>query len=191
MTPRSPATIYLHPRPAGIPLLALTLDHKRIGVMYLVLDPLRLAPGRGLRHAGPRTELGHAAAATRPCTWRRDIYNQLFTLHGAIMVFLFIIPGMPAALGNFVLPLMLGAKDVAFPAEPAELLPLVIGAVFFLVALITGGLDTGWTFYTPYSTTTNTSVVPAVLGAFILGFSSIFTGLNFIVTDPHAAAARA
>ena len=110
-------------------------------------------------------------------------YNQMFTLHGTVMIFLFLIPGIPAALGNFVLPIMLGAKDVAFPRlNLASFYLWWAGAIFFLVVMATGGLDTGWTFYTPYSTTTNTSVVPAVLGVFILGFSSIFTGLNFIVT---------
>jgi hypothetical protein len=89
----------------------------------------------------------------------RETYNQVFTLHGAVMVFLFIIPSVPAALGNFLLPLMLGAKDVAFPKLNLLLLPLLRGAVFFVAALLTGGLDTGWTFYTPYSTTTGTAVI--------------------------------
>ena len=112
-----------------------------------------------------------------------DRYNQMFTLHGAVMIFLFIIPGIPAALGNFVLPLMLGAKDVAFPRlNLASFYLWVGGAIFFLMALAIGGLDTGWTFYTPYSTTTSGTVVAATVGAFILGFSSIFTGMNFIVT---------
>ncbi|MHC4378377.1 MAG: cytochrome c oxidase subunit I [Planctomycetota bacterium] len=110
-------------------------------------------------------------------------YNQMFSLHGAIMVFLFIIPSIPAALGNFVLPIMLGAKDVAFPRLNLFSFHLwIIGAVFFLLALASGGLDTGWTFYTPYSTKTDTGVIYATLGAFILGFSSIFTGMNFLVT---------
>ncbi|MHC4399429.1 MAG: cytochrome c oxidase subunit I [Planctomycetota bacterium] len=116
----------------------------------------------------------------------RDLYNQMFTLHGAVMIFLFIIPGIPAALGNFVLPIMLGAKDVAFPRlNLASLWMYWFGLVFFLVVLAWGRLDTGWTFYAPYSTAeygTTTNVIAAVTGAFILGFSSIFTGLNFIVT---------
>jgi cytochrome c oxidase subunit 1 len=112
-----------------------------------------------------------------------DRYNELFTLHGAIMTFLFIIPSIPAALGNFFVPLMLGAKDVAFPRMNLASFYLWLGgAVFFLLALVLGGLDTGWTFYTPYSTTTSDTVIAATVGAFILGFSSIFTGLNFIVT---------
>ena len=111
------------------------------------------------------------------------LYNQLMTYHGAIMIFMVIIPGIPAFLGNFVLPLQIGAKDVAFPK--INLLSwycLVIGAVVTLLSLFLGGVDTGWTFYTPYSIETNTAVVPVVLGAFIMGFSSILTGLNFIVT---------
>ncbi|NRA76288.1 MAG: cbb3-type cytochrome c oxidase subunit I, partial [Planctomycetes bacterium] len=112
-----------------------------------------------------------------------DMYNKWFTTHGAIMVFLVIIPGVPAALGNFVLPLLLGAKDVAFPKLNLGSFYLwVTGAAFFLYVLFTGGLDTGWTFYTPYSAESGTAVIPALMGVFILGFSSIFTGLNFIVT---------
>jgi cytochrome c oxidase subunit 1 len=164
---------------------ALTLDHKRIGVMYLVSILSALLLG-GTFAMLVRLELGHlagAAAGEALHVVSKDTYNKLFTLHGAVMIFLFVIPGTPAALGNFVLPLMLGAKDVAFPRLNLTSYYLyVIGAVFFLFVLISGGLDTGWTFYTPYSTTTTTAVVPAVVGAFILGFSSIFTGLNFIVT---------
>ena len=112
-----------------------------------------------------------------------DLYNQWFTTHGAIMVFLVIIPGVPAALGNFVLPLLLGAKDVAFPRLNLSSFYLwICGAAFFIYVLFSGGVDTGWTFYTPYSTDSPTAVIPAVVGVFILGFSSIFTGLNFIVT---------
>ncbi|MCA9001496.1 MAG: cbb3-type cytochrome c oxidase subunit I, partial [Planctomycetes bacterium] len=112
-----------------------------------------------------------------------DTYNQFFTLHGAVMVFLFIVPGIPAGLGNFFLPMMLGAPDVAFPRlNLASFYLWLFGAAFFIATLSTGGLDTGWTFYTPYSVTTNTSTVFALFGAFILGFSSIFTGINFIVT---------
>ncbi|MEJ2054511.1 MAG: cbb3-type cytochrome c oxidase subunit I [Calditrichaceae bacterium] len=110
-------------------------------------------------------------------------YNQLFTLHGAIMIFLFIIPATPAILGNFVLPLMLGAKDVAFPRlNLASWYVYIFGSLFAIFSIITSAVDTGWTFYTPYSTTTSTSVISMTLGIFILGFSSIFTGLNFIVT---------
>ncbi len=162
----------------------LTLDHKRIGVMYLVGVSTAFLLG-GIFAVLLRTELllPKDQGPDDIFLFTRDAYNQLFTLHGAIMVFLFIIPGIPAALGNFILPIMLGAKDVAFPRLNLTSLYLWgLGAIFFITMLLTGGLDTGWTFYTPYSTTTSTAVVTSVMGAFILGFSSIFTGLNFIVT---------
>jgi cytochrome c oxidase subunit 1 len=112
-----------------------------------------------------------------------NTYNKMFTLHGAIMVFLFVIPLIPAALGNFVLPLMLGARDVAFPKlNLASFHLYVAGALILLYSILAGSMDTGWTFYTPYSTRTSTAVVSATFGVFVLGFSSIFTGLNFIVT---------
>lgn len=162
---------------------AMTLDHKRIGVMYLVATSVAFLLG-GTFAILLRTELwapGHTIVS-------HDTYNQLFTLHGAVMVFLFIIPGIPAALGNFMLPIMLGAKDVAFPRlNLASFYFWCVGAIFFLSALFLTGLDTGWTFYTPYSTTEyNTSkdeaIIAATMGVFVLGFSSIFTGLNFLVT---------
>ena len=155
-----------------------TLDHKRIGVMYLIAISASFFLG-GLFALGIRLELFHP----REDFVGPDGYNQLFTLHGAVMVFLFIIPGIPAALGNFVLPLMLGAKDVAFPRmNLASFWLWMFGAVFFVWVLASGGLDTGWTFYTPYSVEAQTAVIAAATGAFILGFSSIFTGINFIVT---------
>ncbi|MCR9292310.1 MAG: cytochrome c oxidase subunit I [bacterium] len=157
---------------------ALTLDHKRIGLMYLigVMSAFFLA---GILALLIRLEL-----MTPTNTYMNNqTYNQIFTLHGAIMVFLFIIPSVPAALGNFLVPIMLGAKDVAFPRlNLCSFYLWVSGAIFFLAAMFYTGLDTGWTFYTPYSTTTQGPVVAATLGVFILGFSSIFTGLNFIVT---------
>jgi cytochrome c oxidase subunit 1 len=162
----------------GILSWLLTLDHKRIGIMYLacVLGAFLLG---GVFALLIRTELLTPGRTIVD----HDTYNQLFTLHGAVMVFLVIIPGVPAALGNFVLPLQLGAKDVAFPRlNLASWYLWVTGAIFLLVSLVTNAADTGWTFYTPYSTTTTTSVIPALFGAFILGFSSIFTGLNFITT---------
>ena len=158
-----------------------TLDHKRIGIMYLtcVLSAFFVA---GMFALLVRTQL----LTPEGTIMGQDDYNQAFTLHGAIMVFLVIIPSIPAALGNFVLPIMLGAKDVAFPRLNLFSFWLwVAGALFFVLALLTGGLDTGWTFYTPYSTDPNSAMggmIPAVTGAFILGFSSIFTGMNFIVT---------
>jgi len=158
---------------------AVTLDHKRIGVMYLIGTMTAMFIG-GFLALLLRAE--HLSGS--PGFVSHDTYNQLFTLHGAIMVFLFIIPSIPGALGNFILPVMLGAKDVAFPRmNLCSFYLWVFGAIFFVGALLTTGLDTGWTFYTPYSTNTSqTNVVLATLGAFILGFSSIFTGLNFIVT---------
>jgi cytochrome c oxidase subunit 1 len=155
-----------------------TLDHKRIGIMYLagIMGSFLLG---GIFALLIRAEL----FTPGKMFLSEDRYNELFTLHGAIMTFLFIIPSIPAALGNFFVPLMLGAKDVAFPRMNLASFYLWLGgAVFFLLALVLGGLDTGWTFYTPYSTTTSDTVIAATVGAFILGFSSIFTGLNFIVT---------
>ncbi len=157
---------------------AFTLDHKRIGVMYLISILSAFLLG-GLMAGLMRTEL----LGPQQGIVSADQYNRLFTLHGAIMIFLFIIPGIPAALGNFVLPIMLGTKDVAFPKMNLGSYYLyVAGAIFSVVSLVAGGIDTGWTFYTPYSTTTNGGVIAMTLGAFILGFSSIFTGINFIVT---------
>jgi cytochrome c oxidase subunit 1 len=162
----------------GILSWLLTLDHKRIGVMYLMCVMGAFSLG-GVFALLLRTEL----LTPGRTIVEHDTYNQLFTLHGAVMVFLVIIPGIPAALGNFVLPLQLGAKDVAFPRlNLASWYLWVIGATFMVVSLVTNAADTGWTFYTPYSTTTTTSVIPALFGAFVLGFSSIFTGLNFITT---------
>ena len=155
-----------------------TLDHKRIGVMYLISILSSFLLG-GIAAMMIRTVLlnpHHTAMSP-------DAYNRLFTLHGAVMIFLFIIPGIPAALGNFILPVMLGAKDVAFPKLNLFSYYLyVAGALFAVLSIIRGGVDTGWTFYTPSSTTTNSSVVALTLGAFVLGFSSVFTGINFIVT---------
>ncbi|WP_237228154.1 cytochrome c oxidase subunit I [Rubinisphaera sp. JC750] len=166
----------------GIMSWLVTLDHKRIGMMYLVgvMSAMFLGGALALLLRAEHWTPG----PTFPGLITHDRYNQLFTLHGAIMTFLFIIPSIPAALGNFILPVMLGAKDVAFPRmNLASFYLWVFGLVFFIAALLGSGLDTGWTFYTPYSTnTSSTSVVAATMGAFILGFSSIFTGLNFIVT---------
>ncbi len=162
----------------GIRSWLLTLDHKRIGVMYLVSTLTAFLLG-GIFALLVRTE--HLTPGQT--IMDADFYNQSFTLHGAIMVFLFIIPSIPAAFGNFVLPIMLGAKDVAFPRLNLMSYYLwVTGALFAVISMATGGADTGWTFYTPYSTSTTTSVIPMAMGVFILGFSSIFTGLNFIVT---------
>jgi len=165
----------------GIMSWLITLDHKRIGVMYMVMVLTSFLFG-GLAALAVRTEL----ITPGKTMMEQDAYNQMFTLHGAIMVFLVIIPSVPAALGNFVLPIMLGAKDVAFPRLNLMSFYLwIFGAIFFVGSLFRGGLDTGWTFYTPYSSDQDSAmggVVFALTGVFILGFSSIFTGLNFIVT---------
>ncbi len=158
---------------------AFTLDHKRIGIMYLIGVTVALFL------AGVFALILRSHLFTFDSTMLSDdMYNQMFTLHGAVMVFSFIIPSVPGALGNIVLPMMLGAKDVAFPRmNLASFYLWIIGTGCLLAAILSGkGLDTGWTFYTPYSIDTNTGVIYATFGAFILGFSSIFTGLNFLVT---------
>ena len=164
----------------GIKSWLLTMDHKRIGVMYLVsiLTSFFLAGIFGLL---VRTELLFPGRTIMDA----DAYNMMFTLHGAIMVFLVIIPSVPASLGNFVLPIMLGAKDVAFPRLNLFSYYLwVTGAIFAVAAIIFGGVDTGWTLYVPYSTTGTemNGIIFLSMAVFVLGFSSIFTGLNFIVT---------
>lgn len=156
----------------------ITVDHKRIGMMYLASVLLMFFIG-GVFALLVRTELlTPGRTIMDPHT-----YNQAFTLHGAVMVFLFIIPSIPAAFGNFILPLMLGAKDVAFPKlNLMSFYIYVIGAVVAIVSILVNAVDTGWTFYTPYSTETNTAVVSMTTAVFILGFSSILTGVNFITT---------
>lgn len=164
--------------PRGLKSWLLTLDHKRIGVLYLIAIMASFFLG-GVFALLIRWELFSPGRDIMG----PDTYNQVFTLHGAIMIFLFIIPSIPAALGNFVLPQMLGAKDVAFPRlNLASWYIYVFGALFAVYSMFSSAVDTGWTFYTPYSTETTTSVISMTMGAFILGFSSIFTGLNFIVT---------
>lgn len=162
----------------GLKSWLLTLDHKRIGILYLFSIMFFFFIG-GMLALFIRLEL----ISPREVIVGAETYNQLFTLHGAIMIFLFIVPGIPAILGNFVLPLMIGAKDVAFPRlNLASWYVYVAGSLFAVYSILSGSIDTGWTFYTPYSTTTGGSVISMTMGVFILGFSSIFTGLNFIVT---------
>ncbi len=160
---------------------AFTLDHKRIGIMYLVFVLSAFLAG-GIFALLVRAEL----ASHGPTIVSGPTYNKLFTLHGALMVFLFIIPSIPASLGNFVLPMQLGAKDVAFPKlNLLSLYIYMIGAVLTLVSIGYGAVDTGWTFYTPYSLQdpdAATKVLFMTLGVFVLGFSSILTGLNFLVS---------
>ena len=154
-----------------------TLDHKRIGLLYMATLLTFFLLG-GVAALMVRTELfkpGRTIVGP-------DTYNVLFTLHGVIMVFLFIVPGIPATMGNFLLPLMIGAKDVMFPRlNLLSYYVYIAGALIALVALL-NPIDTGWTLYTPYSTQTGTGVVLMTLAAFVLGFSSILTGINFIVT---------
>ena len=158
----------------------LSTDHKRIALLYLytmliffsvgvVLGLLMkfelLAPGRTVMDA--------------------QTYNSFFTVHGVIMIFVIVIPGLPAVFGNFFLPILIGAQDVAFPRlNLFSWYIYVTGILIVLISLLTGdgAPDTGWTFYAPYSFKTSTNMLPAVLGAFVLGFASILTGLNFIVT---------
>jgi cytochrome c oxidase subunit 1 len=157
---------------------ATTVDHKRIGVMYLFTVSAFFAVG-GIAALGVRAEL----IAPGSDFLTADQYNRLFTFHGVVMVFLFIVPSIPASLGNFILPIQLGAKDVAFPKlNLASYYIFLGGASIALYAIFTGGIDTGWTFYTPYSDTTNTAVLPMTLAVFVAGFASILTGINFIVT---------
>src|SRR6188768_2041278 len=165
--------------PYGVAAWLLTKDHKRIAILYLISITIFFAVG-GLFAAGIRLEL----TTPQGDLWSPDMYNKLFTLHGVVMIFFFLIPSIPAVLGNFMLPIMIGAKDLAFPR--INLLSwyiYVAGAIITLAAVFAGGLDTGWTFYTPYSSiSSETAVTTAALGVFVTGFSSILTGLNFIVT---------
>ncbi len=163
----------------GIKNWLYTLDHKRIGMMYLmgILGALLLGGFFALLVRLELFSVGEQISGP-------ELYNRFFTLHGAVMVFLVIIPGIPAALGNLVLPLQLGAPDVAFPKLNLTSFYLwCSGALLLLLSIVMGAIDTGWTFYTPYSLQGDSAaVLPAVGGAFMLGFSSIFTGLNFLVT---------
>jgi cytochrome c oxidase subunit 1 len=163
----------------GVKSWLFTTDHKRIALLYLVSITLFFFLGGAfatvirLELATPQGDLVSA-----------ETYNKLFSMHGIIMIFFFLIPSIPAVLGNFLVPMMIGARDLAFPR--INLLSWYIfnlGGLFMLYAVVTGGVDTGWTFYVPYSSIySNTNVAAAVIGIFIAGFSSILTGLNFIVT---------
>jgi len=187
-----------------------TVDHKKIGIMYLfavltmffiggmaamairydLLDPIRtqevLNNSGELETVTTGESLKEIFGGITGDLSETQIYNRTFTLHGAVMVFMFIVPAIPASLGNFFLPIMIGAKDVAFPrVNLMSYYIYIFGCIFGIMSILLGGVDTGWTFYTPYSTTTDADhwrVVLMVMAAFILGFSSILTGLNFIVT---------
>ena len=157
----------------------LTTDHKRIAVLYMLSVTMFFFVG-GAAAVLFRLELmtPHGDLVIS------ETYNRLFTLHGVVMVFFFLIPSIPAVLGNFLMPMMVGARDLAFPK--LNLLSWYLfmgGGVLAITAIVGGGVDTGWTFYTPYSTTyANSHVTLMALGIFLAGFSSILTGLNFIVT---------
>src|SRR5947208_2037126 len=157
----------------------LTKDHKRIAILCLISVSIMFVLG-GFFAMMMRIEL----LTPEGDLLTSDTYNKFFTLHGVVMIFFFLIPVIPAVIGNFILPIMLGAKDLAFPK--LNLLSwylYMIAAMIGLVVIITGGVDTGWTFYTPFSTQySNTHVFATTLGALITGFSSILTGLNFLVT---------
>ena len=169
---------YLNVRTSVLSWL-LTKDHKRIAILYLITVTVMFFLG-GLAITIVRLNLmtpdGGLVTA--------DTYNRLFTMHGVIMVFFFLVPVVPTVLGNFCLPLMIGAKDLAFPRiNLASWYLFTIASAWVLYSMLANGLDTGWTFYTPYTTgSSHSDVIPALLGIVIAGFSSIFTGLNFIVT---------
>jgi cytochrome c oxidase subunit 1 len=163
----------------GVLSWLLTRDHKRIAILYLFSVTIFFVVG-GIFAFLMRLEL----LTPEGDMFTSDTYNKLFTLHGIVMIFFFLIPAIPAVMGNFILPIMLGAKDLAFPK--INLLSwyiYMIGGTLGVIVIITGGVDTGWTFYTPFSTQySNTKVFMTTLGAFITGFSSILTALNFLVT---------
>ncbi|HXF06903.1 MAG TPA: cytochrome c oxidase subunit I [Blastocatellia bacterium] len=163
----------------GIKSWLLTTDHKRIAWLYLASITLFFFVG-GFFAVLIRLEL----MTPQGDLVEAETYNKLFTMHGLFMIFFFLIPSIPAVLGNFLVPMMIGAPDLAFPRlNLASWYIYIAGATLALVAAVTGGVDTGWTFYTPYSSIySNTNVVLAALGIFITGFSSILTGINFIVT---------
>jgi cytochrome c oxidase subunit 1 len=163
----------------GVRSWLLTKDHKRIALLYLLSITAMFAIG-GLAALLIRLDLLTPAGDLMG----DDTYNKMFTAHGVVMVFFFLIPAIPAVLGNFLVPMMIGARDLAFPRlNLASWYIFVIAGLMVLYAVLTGGVDTGWTFYTPYSTVgSNTNVTVAVLGAFVSGFASILTGLNFLVT---------
>ncbi|HEY0160329.1 MAG TPA: cytochrome c oxidase subunit I [Thermoanaerobaculia bacterium] len=163
----------------GVLSWLLTKDHKRIAILYLISVTIFFIVG-GVFAFLMRLEL----LTPEGDMFTSDQYNKLFTLHGIVMIFFFLIPAIPAVMGNFILPIMLGAKDLAFPKiNLLSWYVYMIGGTFGVIVIITGGVDTGWTFYTPFSTQySNTKVFATTLGAFITGFSSILTALNFLVT---------
>jgi cytochrome c oxidase subunit I len=164
-----------------------TRDHKRIAILYALGITFFFFLG-----GAAATLIRLNLATPDGALMGAETYNKTFTFHGVVMVWFFLIPSIPATLGNFLLPLMIGARDVAFPRlNLASWYLYMLGGLFTIAALLAGGVDTGWTFYTPFSTMfSNTNVFLVVIGVFITGFSSIFTGLNFIVTV-HSLRTRA
>src|SRR5690348_4146425 len=157
----------------------LTTDHKRIAILFAIAITIFFFIG-STAISIVRVELVTPAGDLVS----DDTYNKLFTIHGIVMVWFFLVPSIPATFGNFLLPIMIGAKDLAFPR--LNLLSwylYIVGAAFTVITLIAGGVDTGWTFYTPYSTMfSNTAVLTAAAGVIVVGFSSVLTGVNFIAT---------
>src|SRR5216110_214538 len=176
--PKPPRTNYLNAE-YGLKSWLLTKDHKRIALLYLGAISFFFFIG-SLYAMAIRLEL----LTPQGDFMQSSTYNKTFTQHGIIMVFFFLIPSIPATLGNFLIPMMIGAKDLAFPRINLLSWYLYIaGALLYLWCIMSGGVDTGWTFYTPYSSLfSNTRVAEAGLAIFIAGFSSILTGLNFVVT---------
>lgn len=163
----------------GLKSWLLTKDHKRIAVLYMISISIFFAVGglfAGLIRLELLTPQGDFAHS--------DTYNKLFTMHGVVMIFFFLVPSIPATLGNFLLPIMIGAKDLAFPRiNLLSWYVYIVAGILGTAAILAGGVETGWTFYTPYSSTySNSNVLIAGFAAFLAGFSSILTGLNFIVT---------
>ncbi len=156
---------------------ACTLDHKRIGLLYLGTTLLFFLVG-GVFALLLRMKLMYPGEEL----FSNKAYNVFFTLHGIMMIFLFIIPAIPSALGNFLIPLMIGARDVAFPRLNIFSYWIFLAGIIVILASLASPLDTGWTFYTPYSATTGAAVTVLSFGIFLVGMSSILTGLNFIVT---------
>ena len=156
-----------------------TIDHKRIAILYLISITAFFILGS---IAAGLVRL--ALVVPDGQIFTNDTYNKLFTTHGVVMVWFFLIPSIPTTMGNFLLPIMIGAKDLAFPRlNLTSWYIFMTGALFTLASVVIGGVDTGWTFYAPFSTTfSNTWVVPALIGVIVVGFSSILTGLNFVVT---------
>ena len=170
-------TNYLNAKKGVISWLT-TVDHKRIALLYFMVMGIFFVVAMGIALTFRLELFSPGEQFLDP-----DMYNRLLTLHGVIMIFLFIIPGIPAVFGNFFLPIMIGAKDVLFPRlNLASWYLYVAGAITALFSVLAGGIDTGWTFYVPYAQKTDANVMLPILAAFIVGWSSILTGINFVAT---------